>query len=92
MRFYRPKGICPTLALTSGMYPTIALAMETQAILLAEIEEYLRTHKVAETTFGKLAVNDGKFVSRLRTGANMTLATVDRVRGFLRSQDQKEVA
>lgn len=61
--------------------------MSTQADLLSEIENFLRTRKIAETTFGRLAVNDGKFVPRLRLGANMTLSTVDRVREFIRQHE-----
>ena len=57
--------------------------MDPQAQLLREIEEYLQERKIAETTFGRLAVNDGKFMSRLRGGANMTLATINRARTFI---------
>lgn len=62
--------------------------MDTQAQLLAEIEDFLSTRKIAETTFGRMAVNDGKFVSRLRSGANMTLSTIDRVRQFIRTRSR----
>jgi hypothetical protein len=57
--------------------------MTQQAQLLAEIEAFLATRKMAETTFGRMAVNDGKFVGRLRTGANLTVATIERVRAFI---------
>ena len=57
---------------------------QAQGALLNEIEAFLRGRLVAETTFGRLAVNDGKFVPRLRAGANMTLATIERVRRFMR--------
>lgn len=57
--------------------------MSTQAQLLSEIETFLRGRKMAETTFGRLAVNDGKFVARLRAGANMTLATIAKARQFM---------
>lgn len=60
--------------------------MDTQSQLLSEIEGFLSTRKMAETTFGRAAVNDGKFVGRLRVGKNMTLATIDRVRAFIRDQ------
>lgn len=66
--------------------------METQSQLLSEIEAFLGTRKIAETTFGRMAVNDGKFVGRLRAGSNMTLSTIEKVREFLRSQVKKEVA
>jgi hypothetical protein len=57
-------------------------ALETEA-LLAEIASYCRDSKVAETTFGRLAVNDGKFVSRLRNGSKVTTDTVMRVRTYM---------
>lgn len=57
--------------------------MDPQTSLLAEIEEYLRTRKMAETTFGLRAVNDGKLVGRLRAGKDMKVSTVRRVRDFM---------
>jgi hypothetical protein len=38
---------------------------------------------VAESTFGRLAVNDGKFVGRLREGGAVTPQTVERVRSYI---------
>ena len=60
--------------------------MDPQDQLLLEIEEYLQDRKIAETTFGRLAVNDGKFMARLRGRANMTLATLNRVRAFISNE------
>jgi hypothetical protein len=59
--------------------------MTTQE-LLVEIEAFLARREVqmTESTFGRLAVNDGKFVTRLREGGGLTLATVDKVRAFIR--------
>jgi hypothetical protein len=51
--------------------------------LLRDITEYCRRHSVAESTFGRLAVNDGKFVGRLRDGSRVTPPTVERVRAFI---------
>lgn len=51
--------------------------------LLDEISDYCRRTKVAESTFGRLAVNDGKLVSRLRGGGRVTAETVSRVRTFI---------
>lgn len=59
--------------------------------LLSEVEDFLSTRTMAETTFGHRAVNDGKFVGRLRIGKNMTLATIDRVRAFIREQQAAAV-
>lgn len=65
---------------------------EVLADLLAEVEAYLDRNPMPETTFGKHAVNDGKFMTRLRAGQNMTLDTVDRVRRFLRESENTEEA
>jgi hypothetical protein len=64
--------------------------MTAQAQLLAEIEAFLRSRKMAATTFGIQALNDGKFVGRLRNGGNLTVKTIDRVREYIRSQNEVE--
>src|SRR5262245_38571401 len=51
--------------------------------LLQEISEYCRQTGLAESTFGRRAVNDGKLASRLRHGGRITTETLDRIRGFL---------
>jgi hypothetical protein len=57
--------------------------MNEHVELIGEIEAYCRHHGVAESTFGKLVVNDGKFVGRLREGRRVTTTTVSRVRRYL---------
>jgi hypothetical protein len=81
-----PPKIFPKKGLRGGTCPISVCCMDTQAQLLTEIEAFLATREIAESTFGRLAVNDGKFVSRLRARANMTLATIDRARDFIRDQ------
>lgn len=56
--------------------------MQAEA-LLGEITDYCRKNGVAESTFGRLAVNDGKFVNRLREGGRITTTTFERVRSFI---------
>jgi hypothetical protein len=51
--------------------------------LLREIAEYCRHAGLAESTFGRLAVNDGKLVGRLRLGGRVTTETADRLRAFM---------
>jgi hypothetical protein len=51
--------------------------------LLRDIAEYCRNAGIAESTFGRLAVNDGKLVGRLRLGGRVTSETADRVRAFI---------
>src|SRR5499426_3937317 len=54
--------------------------------LLDSISEFCRRAGMAESTFGRRAVNDGKFVSRLRDGARITPETLERVSAFLTTQ------
>lgn len=53
------------------------------AALIAEIEIYCRGAGIAETTFGRNAVNDGKFVARLRQGGRLTTATQAKVHRYI---------
>jgi hypothetical protein len=54
--------------------------------LLDSIADFCRRTGMAESTFGRRAVNDGKFVARLRDGARVTPETLERVAGFLASR------
>jgi len=54
--------------------------------LLDSIANFCRARGVAESTFGRRAVNDGKFVARLRDGARITPETLVRVSTYLESQ------
>jgi hypothetical protein len=60
--------------------------VQEAAGLLHSISEFCRRANMAESTFGRRAVNDGKFVARLRDGARITPETLDRVSAFLNTQ------
>jgi hypothetical protein len=51
--------------------------------LLDSISAFCRDARMAESTFGRHAVNDGKFVARLRDGARITPETLERVNSYL---------
>src|SRR5215212_434337 len=51
--------------------------------ILQEIADFCRHTGLAESTFGRRAVNDGKLASRLRHGGRITTETLDRIRGFM---------
>src|SRR5216110_2844474 len=51
--------------------------------LLQQIADYCRQSGLAESTFGRRAVNDGKLTSRLRNGGRITTETLDRIRSFM---------
>ncbi len=53
--------------------------------LLTEISDYCRQTGLAESTFGRRAVNDGKLTARLRNGGRITTETLDRIRAFMDS-------
>jgi SAM-dependent methyltransferase len=58
-------------------------ATNTSDQILGEIRDFCRRTQTAESTFGRIVVNDGKLVSRLRDGARITTGTLDKVRAYL---------
>ncbi len=56
---------------------------QTSINLLDEISAFCSTENMAESTFGRRSVNDGKFVSRLKDGARVTPETWDKVIRFM---------
>lgn len=59
--------------------------MTDTQILLQEIDAFIQSCGLAESTFGRKAVNDGKLVARLRNGRRVWPETAERVRAFMRS-------
>ncbi|NQZ15111.1 MAG: hypothetical protein HRT94_09865 [Alphaproteobacteria bacterium] len=60
--------------------------------LLTKIDGFLTKAKMKETTFGRLSVNDGKFVSRLREGGRCWPETTDKVISFISNYKFVEAA
>ena len=60
--------------------------------LLQEIADYCRHSGLAESTFGRRAVNDGKLTARLRNGGRITTETLDRIRGFMQNNRAAPIA
>jgi len=54
-------------------------------VLLQEIEAFCQRAGIAESTFGRHAINDGKLCARLRSGKSVTLATAERVKEFIQT-------
>src|SRR5687768_9401560 len=61
----------------------IAMQVAGGTTLLGSISDFCRRTGMAESTFGRRAVNDGKFVARLRDGARVTPETLQRVNQFI---------
>ena len=51
--------------------------------ILSQISEFCRQADMAESTFGRRAVNDGKLVHRLREGKRITIDTLDRIQAYI---------
>jgi hypothetical protein len=51
--------------------------------ILAQITEFCRRSDMAESTFGRRAVNDGKLVARLREGKRITIDTLERIQTYI---------
>lgn len=60
--------------------------------LIRQIETYCDRHGIAETTFGKRAVNDGKLVQRLRDGKTIQIGTLNKVAEFLKRKPARVAA
>jgi hypothetical protein len=57
-------------------------------VLLQEIATFCRQRGLAESTFGRRAVNDGKLAARLRNGGRITTDTLERIRSFMAESGQ----
>lgn len=57
--------------------------MITNQSIITLIETHCAQQGIAETTFGKKAVNDGKLLSRLRGGKSISIETYNRIMSFL---------
>lgn len=61
--------------------------------LIERIERFCARHEMAESTFGRLAVNNPAFVSALRhPGRSPTLETLNRLAAFMAEADAKAEA
>ena len=67
----------------SGLPTIVAMQVAAGTTLLGSISDFCRKTGMAESTFGRRAVNDGKFVARLRDGARVTPETLQRVNQFI---------
>ena len=64
--------------------------METMG-LVREIDVFLAESDMAESTFGRKAVNDGKFVNRIRQGGDVSIRIAEKVRLYIASERLKRV-
>lgn len=79
-----------TAHFTNGQKPIILARMLSD--LINEIDAHLawrkaRGHELADTTFGRLAANDGKLMGRLRAGGGITVATMQSIQTWI-AQDK----
>ena len=65
----------------------MAAVNQNIAALVAEIRQFCDRHGIAESTFGRHAVNDGKLLSRIAGGSWIEEETAQRVYDFMRQAD-----
>ena len=71
--------------------PDTSTEATTQRALLKVIRRFCKTHGIAESTFGRLAVNDGKFVGRIEAGSRIETETARRVDAFIAQVEAGEI-
>lgn len=57
--------------------------------LVSEIEKFCRDNRLAESTFGRLAVGNSKLMTRLRNGQGVTLRTVDKIHEYINTRSSE---
>ena len=67
-----------------GCFPNRLTVMSSREQFLKEIEAFMARTGVSPAKFGRDVANDGKFISRLRNGADVRLDTADRARAYMR--------
>ena len=55
------------------------------------VREFCEKYEIAESTFGRLSVNDGKFVGRISAGSRIEPETAQRVADFIARADRGEI-
>jgi hypothetical protein len=68
---------------SSHSFGGLHVSQSSADFLLSEIEAFCRRTGIAESTFGRQSVNDGKLCVRLRNGKDVTLETAAKIRGFM---------
>ena len=51
--------------------------------ILSEIDAFLRIHKLSESAFGRLSVNDWKLIRQIKAGRRLWPDTEARIRTFM---------
>ncbi len=64
---------------------------EEIAALVEEVRSFCDGHGIAESTFGRHSVNDGKLVSRISSGSWIEDMTAKRVRAFMDQVERGEI-
>src|SRR4051794_33764570 len=77
-----PGGQMMLEVLRPILLPTAFPLMKNDEIL-SQITEFCRKAGMAESTFGRRAVNDGKLVLRLREGKRITVDTLERIQAYI---------
>lgn len=72
-----------------GYFPVLSPSMSSREKFVAEVEAFLTRTGMSARAFGIAALNDGRFVARLRDGGDVRLETADRVRRFMEAHERR---
>lgn len=61
------------------------MKITTDSELLAQIEEFLTSHSLSPSRFGRAAMGDAGLVTHLRKGRSLTLKSAEKVVHFMRT-------
>ena len=63
--------------------------MSTRDKLISDIEAFLAQYDMGPTLFGRMSVNDGALLIKLRRGSDITTERADRIYLFMRDHEKK---
>lgn len=64
-------------------------ATQVRAALLLRIDSFIASSGMSASALGKAAVNDDRFVNRIRSGGNFTVELYQRVIDWLDEQERR---
>ena len=63
--------------------------MKIRSQIIELIDLYLSETGLTDAAFGRLVLNDHKFIRRLRSGIGVTLTSIERIERFIRENPAK---
>lgn len=75
----------------NNMTESLVNLVDNPGAIVERVQAFCNKYGVAESTFGRLSVNDGKLVSRISAGSRIEVETARRMAEFMQKVDRSEV-